>query len=139
MHGHAATDHHGVDGQARKIVREAGAGIEMEPDNAKSLANAVEALADNPGLVTSLGESARAYVTRQFNRDTLAQRYLSLLHQVAGIEEEEEMVESQESRVESQKEARSGEPEDRRVGRAQRVPPARERSREPENGLDSRV
>ena len=37
----------------------------------------VELLADNPDLATELSESGRKYVATHFNRDTLAQDYLS--------------------------------------------------------------
>ncbi len=78
----------GVDGQARQIMREAEAGVEMQPGSAESLVAAVERLADEPGLAARLGASARQYVAKHFNRDVLAEQYLRLLHEVAGVKEQ---------------------------------------------------
>lgn len=72
----------GVDGQARQIVREADAGLEMEPGSAESLVAAVERLADDPALTARLGASARQYVAEHYNRDRLAEQYLQLLFRV---------------------------------------------------------
>jgi hypothetical protein len=75
----------GVEGEARDIVLQAGAGLEMEPDSARSLVNAVELLADNARVVAEQGQAARDYVARHYNRDELADRYLRLLAHVAGV------------------------------------------------------
>jgi glycosyltransferase involved in cell wall biosynthesis len=75
----------GVNGQALDIVVRGGAGLAMEPDSAESLVDAVETLADNPGLCEQLGKSARAFVREHFNRDVLAEQYLDLLHDVSGL------------------------------------------------------
>lgn len=69
----------GVRGEAREIVMDAGAGVEMEPDSPESLVQAVETLADDPGFALRRGEAARAYVMKHFNRDELAARFLQLL------------------------------------------------------------
>ncbi len=73
----------GVKGQARRMVIDAGAGVEMEPDCPRSLVAAVETLAAeaHAGYVRSAG--ARAYVANHFSRDTFAKRYLDLLEDVA--------------------------------------------------------
>lgn len=76
----------GVNGEAQRIVREAEAGIAIEPGSAASLAQAVQRLADERWLSDRLGASARQYVARHYNRDVLAQRYLRLLHTVCGME-----------------------------------------------------
>lgn len=75
----------GVNGEALRIVREAQAGIEIEPGSAAALAQAVQRLADDQALLGRLGASARQYVARHYNRDVLAGRYLRLLHKVCGI------------------------------------------------------
>lgn len=74
----------GVDGDARDIVMDAGAGIEMEPDSPESLVQCIEKLTDSPTLAAEISRSARTYVARHYNRDELAARYLRLLEQVAG-------------------------------------------------------
>ena len=75
----------GVGGEALKIVMQANAGIEMQPDSAESLVEAVTALADNPNQTASLGRQARQFVAEYFDRDKLADRYLDLLKYVVGI------------------------------------------------------
>jgi len=70
----------GVDGEARRIVMEAGAGVAMEPDSPESLVAAVEQLADDPDFAARHGRAARRYVAQHYNRDTLASKYLRLLH-----------------------------------------------------------
>jgi len=74
----------GVDGEARGIVAEAQAGIDMEPGSAESLVAAVERLADDPGLAEDLGRYARDYVREHYNRDVLAAEMLEVLEQVGG-------------------------------------------------------
>jgi hypothetical protein len=77
----------GVRGEAREMVMEAGAGVEMEPESAESLVRAVETLADDPRFTAARGRAARRYVATHHNRDILGARYLRLLQQVAGVEE----------------------------------------------------
>lgn len=77
----------GVNGVAREIVQEAGAGPDMVPDSAEDLASIVQELCDEPEQYAKYSERGRNYVDAFFNRDTLARTYLSLLHDVAGIEE----------------------------------------------------
>ena len=74
----------GVEGEARHMVLEAGAGVEMEPDSAESLVKCLEKLADDRTLTAELSCAGRAYVARHFDRDDLAARYLRLLEQLAG-------------------------------------------------------
>jgi len=76
----------GVDGEARQIVLEAGAGLPIEPESPVALVEAVEKLADDPPLAARLGRTARQYVAARFNRDVLAARYLALLEAVAAGE-----------------------------------------------------
>ncbi|MFO7902062.1 MAG: glycosyltransferase family 4 protein [Pirellulaceae bacterium] len=76
----------GVNGEARRIVMEAHAGIEIEPDSGQELAHAVTTLADNPQLTARLGHFARQYVADHFDRDELAGEYLQLLQSLAGVE-----------------------------------------------------
>lgn len=75
----------GVRGPARDIVMQSGAGVEMEPDSAPSLVEAVETLADDRALLARLGRTARQRVAADFNRDVLAARFLELMERVAGV------------------------------------------------------
>ncbi len=68
-----------VRGQAEEIVRQASAGLPMQPDSADSLVEAVTRLANDPELRMKLGQFARDYVAEHFDRDILAARFLNLL------------------------------------------------------------
>jgi glycosyltransferase involved in cell wall biosynthesis len=80
----------GVDGQARKIVEEAGAGIVIEPENAHQLEQAIIHLADNPELGSALGQKGRQHILLQFSRDRTAEKYIHVLNQLLGAQRAEE-------------------------------------------------
>jgi glycosyltransferase involved in cell wall biosynthesis len=69
----------GVDGQARQIVEEAGAGLVIEPENAKELAQAINQLAANRALGESLGQKGREHILRYFSRQEMAEKYTGIL------------------------------------------------------------
>lgn len=70
----------GVDGQARKIIESAGAGIYIEPENAQDLANAVIKLYNNPALCRIYGENGRRYIIKNFTRKEKAKIYLNIIN-----------------------------------------------------------
>ncbi len=72
----------GVDGLARQIVRNANAGICVEPENSADLANAILQLAGNPALCTILGQNGRRYILRRFSRPHTAEIYMRILQDV---------------------------------------------------------
>lgn len=72
----------GVRGEAEKILREAGAGICIEPEDAAALAEAATRLASDPALCAELGSRAREYVLRNFDRDRLAGDYIATIRAV---------------------------------------------------------
>lgn len=69
----------GLDGFAAEFVKQANAGICIEPENAEQLAQAVENLADDPQLCQSLGQAGRKYVMKHHNRDNLVNEYLDII------------------------------------------------------------
>ena len=71
----------GVEGYAAQFLREADAGICIEPENADQLAEAVEGLADNPQLCRSLGQAGYEYARKHHDFDTLANEYLDKIAQ----------------------------------------------------------
>lgn len=73
----------GVEGEARALVEEAGAGIAITPENAEELAAAVTRLAVNPGLAAGLGARGCAHVRKHHDRFELAIRYLDVLKDAA--------------------------------------------------------
>jgi glycosyltransferase involved in cell wall biosynthesis len=68
-----------VDGQARKILQEAKAGIFVEPEDVEALTRAVLRLSTDRGLCEALGRGGRQHVMRYFSRDEQARHYLEIL------------------------------------------------------------
>ena len=69
----------GVDGQARQILDDAGAGIPVEPENPEALATAIQQLYDNRSLARSMGKRGRDYIVKNFSRATTARQYIEVL------------------------------------------------------------
>jgi glycosyltransferase involved in cell wall biosynthesis len=65
----------GVRGESEEIIREAGAGLVIEPENASQLAQAIERLSSSPELCRQLGECGSRHVGVHFDRAELARRY----------------------------------------------------------------
>lgn len=72
----------GVEGQAKKILEEALAGIAIEPENPDALADAIRHLAENRETARALGENGRQYILRKFSRRHTAERYIRVLEQL---------------------------------------------------------
>jgi glycosyltransferase involved in cell wall biosynthesis len=72
----------GVEGQARKIVEAAQAGVCIQPENAKELAQAVLRLAADSALRKSLGNNGRKYILKHFSRQQTATTYLDVLQKI---------------------------------------------------------
>jgi glycosyltransferase involved in cell wall biosynthesis len=68
-----------VDGQARQIVEEAGAGIFVEPENSQDLVKAVVDLAEDPERRRLMGASGRQYIVNRSSREKTARDYLTVL------------------------------------------------------------
>jgi glycosyltransferase involved in cell wall biosynthesis len=66
----------GVDGEARSIVEEAGAGVFVAPENPEALAAAILSLRamKSDGSLARMGRSGREFVGRRFDRNELARR-----------------------------------------------------------------
>jgi glycosyltransferase involved in cell wall biosynthesis len=73
----------GVEGQAWQILEEAGAGLAIEPENADALAAAIIQLEKNRALAKAMGEQGRAYILQKFSRASTAQKYITILRDVA--------------------------------------------------------
>ena len=72
----------GVDGQARQIVEEAGAGVVIEPENSAALVQAINQLAANRELGATLGQKGREHILQNFSRDRTAEKYVQILLRV---------------------------------------------------------
>ena len=82
----------GVEGYAAQFLKEANAGICIEPENAEQLAQAVMYLADNPKICKSLGKSGYEYVTKYYNREHLANKYIDMITYLRNPEEQKVTV-----------------------------------------------
>jgi len=69
----------GVGGEAGQLVRDAEAGIPIEPENAAELVAAIEKLKADPQSAEAMGLRGRAFVEKHFDRNALAEKYLNLL------------------------------------------------------------
>ncbi len=69
----------GADGQARRLVEEAQAGIAVAPEDADAFVRAVHELRDAPERAKVMGESGRRYVIEHFTRQGQAARYIEIL------------------------------------------------------------
>jgi len=73
----------GVQGESADIVKDSGAGIGMESDNEQQLIDAVLKLTDDDDLRDRLCHNGRKFVNQYFTRDSLAQKMLDVMEQVA--------------------------------------------------------
>ncbi len=71
-----------VDGQARQIVEEAGAGVFVEPESSKALLKAVLDLAEDPEHRRQMGASGRQYIVNRFSREKTARDYITVLDEL---------------------------------------------------------
>jgi glycosyltransferase involved in cell wall biosynthesis len=69
----------GVDGQARRIMDQAGAGVYVEPENAAALVQVITGLAANPVLRETLGRNGRRHIVEHFSRQQTAKNYIDVL------------------------------------------------------------
>ena len=69
----------GVKGFAAEFVSDAGAGINIEPENSGQLIAALMQLKRSPETRREFGQNGREFVTTQYNRDALADDYLDII------------------------------------------------------------
>jgi glycosyltransferase involved in cell wall biosynthesis len=70
----------GVDGEARThFIERAEAGHFFEPENIDELAEKLLSMTNNPEDLQQMGENARKYVTANFNRDDIAEKFHKVL------------------------------------------------------------
>jgi glycosyltransferase involved in cell wall biosynthesis len=73
----------GVEGEARKIVEAAQAGVVIEPENANALADAVVKLAKDSPQREALGQNGRDYIVGHYSRKQTAVAYVSALEELS--------------------------------------------------------
>jgi colanic acid biosynthesis glycosyl transferase WcaI len=72
----------GVDGQARKIMDAANAGVFVRPEDAVALSEAICHLRIAADLREQLGRNGRRYIVENLSREQTASRYIEVLHRV---------------------------------------------------------
>jgi glycosyltransferase involved in cell wall biosynthesis len=75
-----------VDGQARQIVEEAGAGVFVEPENSGALVQAIDDLAEDPARRRQMGTRGRQYIVSRFSREKTARDYITVLATLRGLQ-----------------------------------------------------
>jgi glycosyltransferase involved in cell wall biosynthesis len=74
-----------VDGEARRIVEEAGAGVFVEPENSQALVRAILELAGDPARRQQMGASGRQYIVSRLSRERTARDYIAVLAALSGV------------------------------------------------------
>ena len=68
-----------VDGEARGILEESGAGVYVEPEQPQALWDALIKLRGSPEVRTQMGQLGRAFVLKHYLRDVQADRLAEIL------------------------------------------------------------
>jgi glycosyltransferase involved in cell wall biosynthesis len=74
----------GVDGHARKIIKDAAAGIFIRPASEDDLTAAVIRLAQDNQLRTTLGRNGRKFILQFYSRRQTAKKYAAFLEALIG-------------------------------------------------------
>lgn len=68
-----------VEGEAEKLINDAQAGITVEPENPKAIAEAILKLYNNLELRRNLGQSGRSYVIKNYSRESITKKLEKIL------------------------------------------------------------
>lgn len=71
-------------GEAADLVRRAGGGVVVTPEQPREMADAVERLSGDPDGCRRMGEMGRDFVRRTFDRDLLAERFEAMMRRLIG-------------------------------------------------------
>lgn len=71
-----------IDGVSRELVEDAQCGIYVEPENAEDIAIKLKSIYQQPELLKGMGISGYHYAKDHFDREKLAEEYLSYLREV---------------------------------------------------------
>jgi len=75
----------GVEGSSAQLVREANAGICIEPENEGELVEAVKRLARDRGLADALGQAGFDSIAVAYDYDRHAEKYVEIIERVAAM------------------------------------------------------
>ncbi len=73
----------GIDGVARRLVEDAGAGLFVEPENPEQFVDGVLTLKHDADLRQRMGAQGREYAAEHYSREGMAQKYLDVLDRLA--------------------------------------------------------
>jgi glycosyltransferase involved in cell wall biosynthesis len=76
-----------VDGQARRIVEAAGAGVFVEPEDSKALVKAILDLSSRPEDMRRMGASGRQHILNNFSREEKARDYIDVLEAMPALKQ----------------------------------------------------
>ncbi len=71
-----------IGGVIQQVIEEAQGGLAVEPGNPQALANAIQALANDPDLTRRMGQNARQHLAAHFSRAALADRLAAVIEQL---------------------------------------------------------
>ena len=72
-----------IDGVARQlVVEQADAGVFVEPENAGQIVKALHFYHDNQEILTKHGQNGYKYVRLNYDRHTLARKYIQLIEKI---------------------------------------------------------
>jgi glycosyltransferase involved in cell wall biosynthesis len=74
------------------VLERSGGGVAVPPGNAEALAEAITALASDPGRRNALATAGAQHVRREFDRDAWAAKYLEILTDVAARRREVSVI-----------------------------------------------
>ncbi len=100
-----------IDGVARKLVEDAGAGYFAKPEDPDAFIDALLSLKNDPEGMRRMGESGYAYAAGNYSREAMARKYLEILEQLVSGD-----VTGRANRRISNKRAQNGEVEARNTG-----------------------
>jgi len=69
----------GVDGEARRLLEDAQAGIFVPPEDPRAVASALIRLRDDPALCQSMGQNGRLVTVQNYSRQAQANKLAELL------------------------------------------------------------
>lgn len=74
----------GVEGQARRIMEDADAGVFVQPESDSELAQKIRFMYDSAAMCERMGQNGRQYILNNLSREQTAAKYLRLMERLLG-------------------------------------------------------
>jgi len=74
----------GIDGVARQLVEDAGAGLFAEPENPDDFLRVLLQLKENPEAMRRMGEDGYKHAAENYSREAMAKKYIEVLDRLGG-------------------------------------------------------